>query len=175
MDLGKIERLLDIVAKSGMAEVEVEEGEFRLVVRAVAPSSAPPPTVMALPQPMAMPAYGGGYPSLPPTPAQAPPASMPSDASSIEAPRTREEAPRANEVVVQAPIVGTFYAAPAPDADPFVKVGDTVAPGDVLCIIEAMKLMNEIQSEHAGTVRQILVGNAEPVEHDQPLFVIEEG
>src|SRR5690606_19424394 len=110
------------------------------------------PTVMALPQAMAMAPYSGGYPALPPTPAQVAPAHMPSDAAAIEAPRTRgEDAPRANEVVVQAPIVGTFYAAPAPDADPFVKVGDTVAPGDVLCIIEAMKLMNEIQSEHAGT------------------------
>ncbi|HLT47366.1 MAG TPA: acetyl-CoA carboxylase biotin carboxyl carrier protein [Rubricoccaceae bacterium] len=173
MDLEKIERLLDLVAKSGMAEVEVEEGEFRLVVRAVASNSAGP-AVMAFSPPM--PGYAGGYPALPPTPAQGAPVSMPSDPASIEAPRTREEeAPRsANEVVVQAPIVGTFYRAPAPDAAPFVEVGDTVKPGDVLCIIEAMKLMNEIQSEHAGTVRQILVQNAEPVEFDQPLFVIEQ-
>ena len=72
-----------------------------------------------------------------------------------------------------APIVGTFYAAPAPDADPFVKVGDRVEVGQTLCIIEAMKLMNEIEAETAGTIKQILVQNAEPVEFDQPLFVIE--
>ena len=145
------------------------------IVRAVAPSGTAP-AVMALPQPMAMamPAFGGGYPALPSTPADAAAAAMPSDPASIEAPRTRAEAaPRRDEVVVQAPIVGTFYHAPSPDSAPFVEVGDTVKPGDVLCIIEAMKLMNEIQSEHAGTVRQILVGNAEPVEYDQPLFVIE--
>ncbi|MEM6289244.1 MAG: acetyl-CoA carboxylase biotin carboxyl carrier protein, partial [Bacteroidota bacterium] len=78
-----------------------------------------------------------------------------------------------NEDLVLAPIVGTFYAAPAPDADPYVKVGDRVEVGQTLCIIEAMKLMNEIQAEQGGTIRQILVQNAEPVEFDQPLFVIE--
>lgn len=161
MDLEKIERLLDIVARSGMAEVELEEGEFRLVVRAVSHQAAPaamPPSMPAVP-------YGGGYPVLAPTAAETP-AGPP--------PEARTEAPRStDDVVVQAPIVGTFYRAPSPDAKPFVEVGDPVAPGDVLCIIEAMKLMNEIQSEHAGTVRQVLAGNAEPVEYDQPLFVIE--
>jgi acetyl-CoA carboxylase biotin carboxyl carrier protein len=76
---------------------------------------------------------------------------------------------------VKAPIVGTFYRAPSPDADPFVEVGDHVEEGDVLCIIEAMKLMNEIECETSGTVEEILVEDAEPVEFDQPLFVIEEG
>jgi acetyl-CoA carboxylase biotin carboxyl carrier protein len=171
MDLEKIERLLDIVARSGMAEVEVEEGGFRLVVRAAAANNVP--TVMALPPPM--PAYGTGYPVLPPTPAPGPGAAPVSEpAAPAEQEPALSSAPKsANEVVVQAPIVGTFYRAPAPDAAPFVEVGDTVRPGDVLCIIEAMKLMNEIQSEHAGTVRRVLVGNAEPVEYDQPLFVIE--
>ena len=166
MDLEKIERLLDIVAKSGMAEVEVEEEGFRLVVRAVSANSVAPAM-------MAVPPYAGGYPALPPTPAAAAPAFMPSDPAAIEAPASAKAGRSANDVVVQAPIVGTFYRAPAPDAAPFVEVGDTVREGDVLCIIEAMKLMNEIQSEHAGTVREILVQNAEPVEYDQPLFVIE--
>ncbi len=78
------------------------------------------------------------------------------------------------EHVVKAPIVGTFYRAPSPDSDPFVEVGDSVSEGDVLCIIEAMKLMNEIECETSGTVQEILVEDAEPVEFDQPLFVIEE-
>ena len=80
----------------------------------------------------------------------------------------------AQEHVVKAPIVGTFYRAPSPDADPFVEVGDEVEEGDVLCIIEAMKLMNEIECETSGTIQEILVEDAEPVEFDQPLFVIEE-
>lgn len=77
--------------------------------------------------------------------------------------------------VVKAPIVGTFYRAPSPDSDPFVEVGDSVSEGDVLCIIEAMKLMNEIECETSGTIQEILVEDAEPVEFDQPLFVIDEG
>jgi acetyl-CoA carboxylase biotin carboxyl carrier protein len=81
----------------------------------------------------------------------------------------------AEEHVVKAPIVGTFYRAPSPDSDPFVEVGDSVSEGDVLCIIEAMKLMNEIECETSGTIQEILVEDAEPVEFDQPLFVIEEG
>lgn len=80
----------------------------------------------------------------------------------------------ADEHVVKAPIVGTFYRAPSPDADPFVEVGDSVSEGDVLCIIEAMKLMNEIECETSGTVKEILVEDAEPVEFDQPLLVIDE-
>jgi acetyl-CoA carboxylase biotin carboxyl carrier protein len=81
----------------------------------------------------------------------------------------------AEEHVVKAPIVGTFYEAPSPDADPFVEVGDSVSEGDVLCIIEAMKLMNEIECETSGTIKEVLVEDAEPVEFDQPLFVIDEG
>ena len=175
MDLEKIERLLEIVAKSGMAEVEVEEEGFRMVVRATAPAGAAPSV-------MAMPAYGG-YPALAPAPAPVAPAPGAPTGGAPEAPATAPEAPaapaasapaqRADGVVVQAPIVGTFYRAPGPDAAAFVEVGATVKPGDVLCIIEAMKLMNEIQSEHAGTVRQILVENAEPVEYDQPLFILD--
>ncbi|HKL89431.1 MAG TPA: acetyl-CoA carboxylase biotin carboxyl carrier protein [Salinibacter sp.] len=80
----------------------------------------------------------------------------------------------AEEYVVKAPIVGTFYEAPSPDSDPFVEVGDSVSEGDVLCIIEAMKLMNEIECETSGTIQEILVEDAEPVEFDQPLFVIDE-
>ncbi|MFB6099595.1 MAG: acetyl-CoA carboxylase biotin carboxyl carrier protein, partial [Salinibacter sp.] len=80
----------------------------------------------------------------------------------------------ADEHVVKAPIVGTFYRAPSPDADPFVEVGDSVEEGDVLCIIEAMKLMNEIECETSGTVKEILVEDAEPVEFDQPLFILDE-
>jgi acetyl-CoA carboxylase biotin carboxyl carrier protein len=103
-----------------------------------------------------------------------------SSASTAAQDITEEEAAEADtetaaeEHVVKAPIVGTFYRAPSPDADPFVEVGDSVSEGDVLCIIEAMKLMNEIECETSGTIQEILVEDAEPVEFDQPLFVIEE-
>ena len=159
MDLDKIQRLLEIVADSGMAEVKVEEGDFRLTVRAQSRVEAPaaaPQVVMAAPA--AAPA-----PAPAPAPAATPAAPAPA----------AEPGSGANEALVLAPIVGTYYAAPSPDADPFVKVGDRVEVGQTLCIIEAMKLMNDVPAEEAGTLTQILVSNAEPVQFDQPLFVIE--
>ena len=162
MDLDKIQRLLEIVADSGMAEVKVEEGDFKLTVRATARVEAAPagtPVVMAAPAAAPSPAA----PPAPPAPAPATPAAAP----------PAEPGQGEGESLVLAPIVGTFYSAPAPDADPFIAVGDRVEVGQTLCIIEAMKLMNEIQAEEAGTVTQILARNAEPVEYDQPLFVIE--
>lgn len=105
------------------------------------------------------------------TPAPAPAAAAPA------APAPAAPAPKAEEKIkgteIKAPIVGTFYRSPAPDADPYVKEGDLVKKGQVLCIIEAMKLMNEIESEVSGVVRKILVNNAEPVEYGQPLFIVE--
>ena len=105
-------------------------------------------------------------------PAPAAPAAAPASAPPSAAPAA-EPGSGANESVVLAPIVGTFYEAPSPDAAAFVSVGQRVEVGQTLCIIEAMKLMNEIQAEEAGTITQILAKNAEPVEYDQPLFVIE--
>jgi len=161
MDLDKIHRLLEIVAESGMAEVKVEEGDFKLTVRAqvapvVAPAAAAPPVMIAAPA--AVPA-----PAAPAAPTAAPAPSAPA----------AEPGAADHEAVVQAPIVGTFYAAPSPDRPAFVAVGDRVSVGQTLCIIEAMKLMNEVQSEVAGTVTHILVQNGQPVEYDQPLFVVD--
>lgn len=179
MDLSQIKELLRIVAESGVAEVEVEEDEFKLIVRKNAP-------VMMVQQPM-YPPYGMGFPmqgygpGSPPqqqTQSQQPPAPpTPAPARGAEessAPlETKQEPIAEKDVVVKAPIVGTFYRSPAPDEDAFVSVGDEVGAGDVLCIIEAMKLMNEIESEVKGVVKKILVEDAQPVEYDQPLFVIE--
>ena len=174
MDLAQIRELLKIVAESDVDEVELEEEGLKIVVRKNAA------TVMVQPAPMFAP-YGIGYP--PPVYPQAPPVSNPSPAvlpgavpapsATLEEPEAEAPPPATDGLLVRAPIVGTFYSAPAPGADPFVRVGELVHPGDVLCIIEAMKLMNEIESEMTGTIRQILVQNAEPVEYDQPLFVIE--
>jgi len=173
MDIDKLRELLKIVADSGVSEVEIEEDDFRLVVR------KDPASVMVQPS---APPFGMPYPPYP-TPAIAPlgvpptapppaPAGSPMPPAANTAQET-EPAPSDQGTLVHAPIVGTFYTRPAPDADTYVNVGETVKPGDILCIIEAMKLMNEIECEVTGTVRQILVEDAQPVEFDQPLFIID--
>jgi acetyl-CoA carboxylase biotin carboxyl carrier protein len=188
MDLDKIRELLRIVAESGVAEVEIEEDDFKLTARKTATGivmQSPPmyaPYGMGYAPPYGPAAHGPGpmpHSQAPPPEAPVPTNAQgghaaPTGASAAPAP-PQEEAPADEDsgTLVRAPIVGTFYEAPAPDADPYVQAGDTVAPGDVLCIIEAMKLMNEIECEVSGTIKKVLVENAEPVEYDQPLFVIE--
>lgn len=153
MDIRKIKKLIELVEESGIAELEITEGEES--VRIHRGGSAQAMTYQAMPmmqQPMMQ---------------QAPQASAPA----AEAP-----APAAKEIsghVVKSPMVGTFYAAPAPGAKDFVSVGQRVNVGDTLCIVEAMKMMNQIESDKAGVVREILVENGEPVEFDQPLFIVE--
>jgi acetyl-CoA carboxylase biotin carboxyl carrier protein len=134
------------------------------------PASGPSQQPASGGAPQAAAGQGGGAPQDGATSTPAP-AQEASENGTAEA----ETETAAEEHVVKAPIVGTFYEAPSPDADPFVEVGDTVSEGDVLCIIEAMKLMNEIECETSGTIQEILVEDAEPVEFDQPLFVIDEG
>jgi acetyl-CoA carboxylase biotin carboxyl carrier protein len=147
MDLRKLKTLIDLVADSGIAELEVTEGEdkVRIVKQAGAHAAAVLATV-----PLA-PALGS---ALPPGTAAAPAA----------------EEPKGHQV--KSPMVGTFYRASGPDAKPFVELGQAVKPGDTLCIIEAMKLLNEIEAEVAGTVKEILVENGQAVEYGQVLFVI---
>lgn len=180
MDLNQIRELLRVVAESGVAEVEIEEEGFRMVVRlntptvtlqpqqaayAVAPYPYPPPAY-------APPAYPPAYAPPPAAPSPAPAPAAPAPAAPAAPATPTVTAPAANEFIVRAPIVGTFYRAPGPDAAAFVNVGDRVSPGDVLCIIEAMKLMNEIECETSGTIKEILVQNSEPVDFEKPLFVI---
>ncbi|MEP0546242.1 MAG: acetyl-CoA carboxylase biotin carboxyl carrier protein [Rhodothermales bacterium] len=184
MDLDKVQALLRLVNESGVAEVEVEEDGFKLVIRRQsatvmmqAPQSYPMPQSYAMPQGFPM---QTGYPPMqPPAQSYAPPpaqAAAPAPAAAPAAPAApatpAEPGSGAGEILVRAPIVGTFYRASSPDADPFVKVGARVEEDDTLCIIEAMKLMNEIKCEQAGTIKEILVENAQAVEYDQPLFVL---
>jgi len=152
MDLRKLKTLIDLVAESGIAEIEVTEGEdkVRIVKHA--------PTMVAAPAPAPMQTVLTGPPP-PPAPSSAP----------IIAEATPEPA-KGN--VVKSPMVGTFYRSPSPGAKSFVELGQAVKPGDTLCIIEAMKLLNEIEAEVAGEVIEILVENGQPVEYGQPLFVI---
>ncbi len=167
MDLSLLEKLLKIVKDSGVAEVEITEDDLKVVVR-MQPPSAEAPSVVAWPPYPAPPSAPYAPPPAPADGSQAPPA------ASGPAPAAADEsAPEPARATVKAPLVGTFYRASAPGEAPFVNVGDVVRKGDTLCIIEAMKLMNEIESEADGTVAEILVEDALPVEFDQPLFLIE--
>jgi len=152
MDLRKLKTLIDLVSESGISELEVNEGEDRVrIVNAGSPAPAGQ-VVYANPAPAQV--------------MQAPPAAAP-----VTTPAA-DEAPAETGFVARSPMVGTFYRAPNPESPDFVKVGDTVKVGQTLCIIEAMKLLNEIESEQAGVIKQILCENGQGVEFDQPLFVI---
>lgn len=146
MDLRKLKTLIDLVAESGIAELEITEGEgkvrivkFSQAVQPVAYAAAPPAPVAEAPAPAA------AAPAAPAAPAGH---------------------------AVKAPMVGTFYRSPNPGASPFVEVGQSVKEGEPLCIIEAMKLLNEIEADKSGVIKEILVENGEPVEYGQPLFII---
>jgi acetyl-CoA carboxylase biotin carboxyl carrier protein len=154
MDLRKLKTLIDLVSDSNIAELEITENEGKVrIVKAGAHVVATPMMSM---QPQAAPA----------------PVAMISDAVPVAAtPAAAPAAPTGH--TVKSPMVGTFYGASTPGAKPFIEVGSVVKPGDALCIIEAMKIMNEIDSEHSGTVTQVLVENGQAVEFGQPLFVIE--
>ena len=152
MDLRKLKKLIDLVEESGISELEVTEGEERVRIAKHAPVAAAQSYVMApsAPQPAApaavavsaTPASGGDKPDLP------------------------------EGQVVKSPMVGTFYRSASPGSDPFVEIGSAVKTGETLCIVEAMKLLNEIESDCSGTVKAILVENGQPVEYGEPLFII---
>ena len=154
MDIRKVKKLIELLEESGISEIEISEGEESVRI-----SRYPNPgtvSVQALQHPALAPP--------PPAPAPAPAA----------APEAAPAPPAARGQQVTAPMVGTFYSGPAPGAKPFVEIGTEVKPGDTLCVIEAMKMMNQIESEVAGRVVSILVENGSPVEFGQALFIIEE-
>jgi acetyl-CoA carboxylase biotin carboxyl carrier protein len=155
MDIRKVKKLIELLEESGIAEIEISEGEESVrISRYPAGGVAPAPVVhYAAPQQMAAPSAGA--PSAAPQAAPTPVA-----------------APRADHTVT-APMVGTFYASATPGAKPFVDIGSEVNVGDTLCIIEAMKMMNQIESDKSGRVTAVLVKNGDPVEFGQPLFIIE--
>ena len=159
MDLRKIKTLIDLVAESGISELEITEGEDKVrIVKAASNGGFGPMPTLSAPMPQAM----GYYPPSAPTPPNV-----------IAAPIEPERVEATPGPIVKSPMVGTFYRASSPGADPFVEVGSTVKVGDALCIIEAMKLLNEIESDFSGTVKAILVENGQPVEYGQPLFELE--
>lgn len=159
MDIRKIKRLIELLEESGVNEIEIKEGEES--VRISRGSS-----VSAAPQTYVVGAAGAPAPQ-PAPPAPAVPTSAPGSGSETA------EKPLPSGHTVRSPMVGTFYRAPSPGAKPFAEVGQQVKVGDTLCIIEAMKMLNQIESDKDGVIKAILVENAEPVEFDEPLFVIE--
>ncbi|WP_234554418.1 acetyl-CoA carboxylase biotin carboxyl carrier protein [Thermus caliditerrae] len=163
----ELKQILQALVEHGVSELTLETPDYKLTVRRGGEVQ-----VVAVPQVVAAPA---SQVQVAPAPVPAPAAeATPPTPPPQEAPRGGEKAEECPGCVeVKAPIVGTFYRAPAPDAPPYVKEGDRVEKGQVLCIIEAMKLMNEIESEISGIVKKILVQNGEPVEYGQPLFLIQ--
>lgn len=155
MDLKEIQDLIRFVAKSGVTEVEVEREGFKIVIKAERPTTEYHAVV---PQPMMMSAPVAAAPMASPAPASSAPAAAPAAEGGVN---------------IKSPMIGTFYRSGGPDKEPFVKVGDRVEKGQVVCIIEAMKLFNEIESEVSGVVTKVLVENASPVEYDQPLFLVD--
>jgi acetyl-CoA carboxylase biotin carboxyl carrier protein len=154
MDLRKLKTLIDLVSESGISELEVTEGEGKVrIVKNTAP--------VFMPQAAQMQYMPQGYAPQAPMAAPAPGAEAAAPAPAVQ-----------QGHVVTSPMVGTFYRAPSPGADAFVQIGDTVKEGDTICIIEAMKLLNEIEADKSGVIKEVLVENGQAVEYGQPLFVI---
>ncbi len=163
MDIRKIKKMIELLEESGIAEIEIKEGEETLRIARVLPGQAAV-TYMGTPQ-AAFNAPAGTAPALASLSAPIEPSGAPGTAAPASA--------TAAQNLVTAPMVGTYYASASPGAKAFVEIGDEVKVGQVLCIIEAMKMMNQIESEKAGRIKAIMVQNGEPVEFGQPLFVIE--
>lgn len=173
MKLTEIQDLIKFVAKSGVTEVEIEQENFKIIIKSdsgkkrnkhqdggaegyIQPQM-PMPVMPAMPQQM---------------PAQQAQPAAPAPAAPEPA-KKEEAAANSNYITIKSPMIGTFYRSPGPDKDTFVNVGDDVKPGKVICIIEAMKLFNEIEAEVTGKIVKVLVDDASPVEYDQPLFLVD--
>jgi len=153
MDLKEIQTLIKFISESGVDEVDIEKKDFKLSIRKAAP------VVQAAPQQVVQATIPASAPAAPQPVAQA---------SEAPAPAADD-----NLITIKSPMIGTFYRSSSPDKPAFVNVGDEIKPGSVVCIVEAMKLFNEIESEVSGKIVKILVDNATPVEYDQPLFLVE--
>ena len=157
MDIKQIQDLIKFVSKSGVNEVSIEEKDFKITIKT---NQEPTYVTTSIPAPQALPAAAPVASAAPVAPAAASTPAAPADDS-------------AKYITIKSPIIGTFYRSPGPDKPVFINVGDEIAPGKVLCIVEAMKLFNEIESEVSGKIVKILVNDAQPVEYDQPLFLVD--
>jgi acetyl-CoA carboxylase biotin carboxyl carrier protein len=168
MNLTEIQELIKFVSRSGVTEVEIEQKDFKITIKSEGKKVKKEEQTIVLQQaPVATPAQIAAAQAQPVAAAPAPAAA---------APATPEAAPATDDsklITIKSPMIGTFYRSPGPGKDNFVNVGDSVKSGDVVCIIEAMKLFNEIESEITGKIVKVLVDDATPVEYDQPLFLVE--
>jgi acetyl-CoA carboxylase biotin carboxyl carrier protein len=166
MDLKEIQNLIKFVARSGAAEVNLETEEFKINIKSesAVQKDAPQPQVISMPQ------QSAPQPAAQPQEAPAPAAPQSSGDKGGEIQPSEDDA---KYVTIKSPMIGTFYRRPSPDKDLFVEVGDEVSNGTVVCIIEAMKLFNEIESEVKGKIVKVLVEDQSPVEYDQPLFLVD--
>ena len=162
MDFKQIQELIKMINKSNIGEVSIEEGEFKITIRQKEDPAA---------QMLAAPTAGYATPQLPQ--ASFAPAVLPSAAAPSSMPSSASAASDSNYITIKSPMIGTFYRRPSPDKPNFIETGDEVTPGKVVCIIEAMKLFNEIESEIKGRVVKILLEDSSPVEYDQPLFLVD--
>ena len=159
MNLSQIQELIKFVAKSGVSEVEIEQKDFKITIKTPAGQKAAPVQVIAAPAPVAIAASAPA--TAPPVAVAAPPAAAPAPAADTK------------YITIKAPMIGTFYRAAGPGKPVFVNVGDDIKVGSKICIIEAMKLFNEIESEVGGRIVKVLMDDAKPVEYDQPLFLVD--
>ncbi|WP_159801137.1 acetyl-CoA carboxylase biotin carboxyl carrier protein [Flavobacterium sp. MK4S-17] len=160
MDIREIQNLIKFVAKSGATEVKLEMDDFKITIKTTTESGVPEATyVQHVPVSQALPQAIAAQPAAPTAPAAPAAAATGEDNSKY--------------VTIKSPIIGTLYRKPSPDKAPFVEVGSTISKGDVVCVIEAMKLFNEIEAEVSGKIVKVLVDDASPVEFDQPLFLVD--
>ncbi|MGB1074751.1 MAG: acetyl-CoA carboxylase biotin carboxyl carrier protein [Flavobacteriales bacterium] len=175
MNISEIQDLIKFVAKSGVTEVEIEQKEFKITIKSEMPKRKGAKDAEPLVQqiPVAMPGMTASVQQMVP-PAQPAAAPAPTPVPAAEAAPAKETpADEDKFVTVKSPMIGTFYRRPSPDKDNFVEVGQAIKAGDVLCVIEAMKLFNEIEAELSGKIVKILVDDNNPVEYDQPLFLVD--
>lgn len=166
MKIQEIHDLIKLVSRTGVTEVEIEQKDFKITVKSegkkkLSKSGEVELTQLQAQMPMAMPQVT----------MQAPPAAAPAPASPAAPAEPKDESSK--YVIIKSPMIGTFYRSPSPDKDPYLNIGDSVKPGKVICIVEAMKLFNEIEAEISGKVVKVLAEDASPVEYDQPLFLID--
>ncbi len=159
MDLKEIQNLIRFVAKSGASEVKLETGDVKITIRTG--SGKGETTIIQQPQQVAVPA---------PAPVETPAPAAPAQEAPAESAKGEDTS---KYIEIKSPIIGTLYRKPSPDKPAFVKVGDTISAGDTVCIIEAMKLFNEVESEVSGKIVKVLVEDSSPVEFDQPLFLVD--
>jgi acetyl-CoA carboxylase biotin carboxyl carrier protein len=162
MNLNEIQDLIKFVAKSGVSEVEIEQKDFKIIIKSENKKGNDQPIIVQATAPAALPVAA---------PAPAPVAAAAPAPAAPAAPAASND--DSKYITIKSPMIGTFYRSSGPDKEPFVSVGQSIGKGDTICIIEAMKLFNEIESELSGKIVKVLVDDASPVEYDQPLFLVD--